>query len=761
MEAEVGDNWEEWEKKKQDLLKFCMEGNWGMVVDMYDKYPSLQNAKLSTSGETALHIAVWESAEDIVHRLVELIDKQSERRWQTPSALWIPNHRGNTPLHLAALIGNVGMCMCIAGKNEELLDLRNKAGETPLFLAALRGKKDAFLYLHQICGAERQYEYHRRHRDGQTILHVAIIGEYFDLAYEIICKYDDRLIYAVNEKGCTPLHLLASQPDVFRSGSRLGGFLSRIIYHCLPVEKLKETPPDYTFQPTCTDMHAHLSPVNKTRINFFQPLLKLVQNMIKRSGLHVEKPMNEPVPVGNSLPTFKGKMKPEKYPANYKTCINFVQPLLKMLHNMIKRPGKPSSNVEAEEGRPLLFPPNYHTSIMIIKTIWRAMLVILDLIGLIDIQKLQEKKEKNIWSVQIMDLMLLKSSHRNYYSSFSGCHPGLMKDFPDSYEPENTDWYTAILKEELSSKQPIQGTEAPILLAAKNGITKMVERILDVFPMAILDRDSDGKNIVLLAVENRQTKLYEQLVQNILFNESAFRAVDNKGNSALHLAARIGDFQPYPFAALQMQWEIKWFKYVKYSVPQDFFMNLNNEDMTPKEVFRTSHKDLVKEGAKWLTATSNSCSLVATLVTTVAFATTATVPGGLKEGSSSPNLGRHPAFIVFATSSLIALSFSATSVIAFLSILTSRYHQKDFQSDLPRKLLLALTSLFMSLAAMLFCFCAAHFFLVKDKFEHTSYLVIYAIACLPIAYFAMMQFPFYFALVLQTFKRVPQRTPFT
>ena len=268
MEAEVGDNWEEWEKKKQDLLKFCMEGNWGMVVDMYDKYPSLQNAKVSTSGETALHIAVWESAEDIVHRLVELIDKQSERRWQTPSALWIPNHRGNTPLHLAALIGNVGMCMCIAGKNEELLDLRNKAGETPLFLAALRGKKDAFLYLHQICCAERQYEYHRRHRDGQTILHVAIIGEYFgwyliiifsfcfiyslhtdtthfgsfvlynelfvltDLAYEIICKYDDRLIYAVNEKGCTPLHLLASQPDVFRSGSRLGGFLSRIIYHC-------------------------------------------------------------------------------------------------------------------------------------------------------------------------------------------------------------------------------------------------------------------------------------------------------------------------------------------------------------------------------------------------------------------------------------------------------------------------------------------------------------------------------------------------
>ena len=59
--------------------------------------------------------------------------------------------------------------------------------------------------------------------------------------------------------------------------------------------------------------------------------------------------------------------------------VNKVMPSL----NPCSSIGKPSSNVEAEEGRPLLFPPNYYTSIMIIKTIWRAMLVILDLIGII------------------------------------------------------------------------------------------------------------------------------------------------------------------------------------------------------------------------------------------------------------------------------------------------------------------------------------------------------------------------------------------
>lgn len=54
----------------------------------------------------------------------------------------------------------------------------------------------------------------------------------------------------------------------------------------------------------------------------------------------------------------------------------------------------------------------------------------------------------------------------------------------------------------------VKGRETPIILAAKNGITEMVEQILEIFPSDILDTDSVGKNIVLLAVEYRQTKLY-------------------------------------------------------------------------------------------------------------------------------------------------------------------------------------------------------------------------------------------------------------
>ena len=102
--------------------------------------------------------------------------------------------------------------------------------------------------------------------------------------------------------------------------------------------------------------------------------------------------------------------------------------------------------------------------------------------------------------------------------------------------------------------------ESPILIAAKNGITEIVEKILELFPVAIHDMNEHKKNIVLLAVENRQPHVYQLLLRRNVLRESVFRRVDHKGNSALHLSAKLGDHKPWliPGAALQIQWEIKW-----------------------------------------------------------------------------------------------------------------------------------------------------------------------------------------------------------
>ncbi|KAL6185540.1 hypothetical protein ACLB2K_041672 [Fragaria x ananassa] len=190
------------------------------------------------------------------------------------------------------------------------------------------------------------------------------------------------------------------------------------------------------------------------------------------------------------------------------------------------------------------------------------------------------------------------------------------------------------------------------------GVTEMVEKILDKFPVAIPDVDSDNKNVVLLAVENRQPHVYNLLQKRQILKESLLRQLDNKGNSALHLAATCGQYRPWliPGAALQMQWEIKWYKFVRNSMPHRYFVRQNSSGQTPKEIFIDTHKHLITEGSKWLTKTSESCSLVAALIATVAFATSATVPGGLDQQTGEPILKDKAAFNAFTISSLVALS---------------------------------------------------------------------------------------------------------
>ncbi|RVW13780.1 Retrovirus-related Pol polyprotein from transposon RE1 [Vitis vinifera] len=109
--------------------------------------------------------------------------------------------------------------------------------------------------------------------------------------------------------------------------------------------------------------------------------------------------------------------------------------------------------------------------------------------------------------------------------------------------------------------------ETPILLASRNGIVEMVEKILQLFSMAIYDTDGQNMNIVLKAVENRRSHIYDFLLNsNLPHREIAFHAVDEQGNSALHLAGKLAGyrhFQHIPTSMLHMQWEVKWYQVCK------------------------------------------------------------------------------------------------------------------------------------------------------------------------------------------------------
>ncbi|MCI02552.1 ankyrin repeat protein, partial [Trifolium medium] len=164
-----------------------------------------------------------------------------------------------------------------------------------------------------------------------------------------------------------------------------------------------------------------------------------------------------------------------------------------------------------------------------------------------------------------------------------------------------------------------------------------------------------------------------------------------------------------------MMWDIKWYKYIQGLVPEHFQHRFNKDDKIPGEIFNEKHEDLLEKSLNWLKDTAQSCSVVAALIAGLSFATSGSVPGGNNE-SGKPILEGQPAFEGFAISSSIGLYSSGTAVIMFLAILTSRNQIKDFNIILPTKLLVGLTSLFVSIVAMFISFCAGHFFVLTDKY---------------------------------------------
>ena len=136
----------------------------------------------------------------------------------------------------------------------------------------------------------------------------------------------------------------------------------------------------------------------------------------------------------------------------------------------------------------------------------------------------------------------------------------------------------------------------------------------------------------------------------------------------------------------------------------------NSKGLTPWDLFTTEHENLRRDGEKWMKDTANNCMLVATLITTVVFTTAFTVPGGNNQDTGIAIFHTTKWFRVFFISDAIALVFSSSSILMFLSILTSRFTEMDFLVSLPSKLVLGLTTLFFPIVIINhFSWCTNYF----------------------------------------------------
>ena len=147
--------------------------------------------------------------------------------------------------------------------------------------------------------------------------------------------------------------------------------------------------------------------------------------------------------------------------------------------------------------------------------------------------------------------------------------------------------------------------------------------------------------------------------------------------------------------------------------------------------------------------TASSCTVIAALIITMAFAGAFTLPSGNEE-DGKPLFLNKGTFMLFIISDAIALFSSTASVLMFLGILTTRFAHDDFLYSLPKRMTIGLISFFVSLAATMIAFSATLVLVLEHK---VSWIVapLVVVTCIHVGLFDWLQFPLLIELVYSTY----------
>ncbi|KAK9051047.1 hypothetical protein SSX86_027672 [Deinandra increscens subsp. villosa] len=280
-----------------------------------------------------------------------------------------------------------------------------------------------------------------------------------------------------------------------------------------------------------------------------------------------------------------------------------------------------------------------------------------------------------------------------------------------------------------------------LFIATERGITEFVVELLRTYPHLMLDKNDDGLTIFHVAIMHRRLGIYNLLYE--VGGSSRSKIVelkDKSDNQMCHLIGKTSKDMAARMsrASLLLQREVLWFNNVGNMVSPYMWEEKNKDGQTALELFLEQTEDQVSKGLIW----TKDCMVVATLIITVAFAVAFTVPGGYKGDNGLPFFIHQRALLVFAIADAMSLFSSTTSLLVFLSILTSPRDQHDFVYLLPRKLMIGILTLFISVAAMMVTFSASFFMLYHKGLKWVPILIT-ALATVPVIVYAILQFPLF------------------
>ncbi|KAF8377136.1 hypothetical protein HHK36_030509 [Tetracentron sinense] len=303
-----------------------------------------------------------------------------------------------------------------------------------------------------------------------------------------------------------------------------------------------------------------------------------------------------------------------------------------------------------------------------------------------------------------------------------------------------------------SELQKIDARSA-IFEAVKYGNLDFIVQITKHCPHLLWSNDGNERGVFFATILHRQEKIFNFLYEIGAHKREMVACLDKDSNSGLHIAAMLApssQLAGISGAALQMQRELQWFKVVENIVQAQYKEFTNTDGKTPRALFTEEHKNLVKEGEKWMKDTASSSMVVAALIATVMFTAAFTVPGGNNQNTGIPIFLDRNIFLVYIVSDALSLFSSATSVLMFLGILTSRYAEDDFLKSLPSRLMIGLAALFLSIVTMMIAFGTTLYIVLQERLSWV-YIPVSLLASVPITLFASLQFPLLVDIVYSTY----------
>ncbi|XP_028805683.1 ankyrin repeat-containing protein NPR4-like [Neltuma alba] len=292
-----------------------------------------------------------------------------------------------------------------------------------------------------------------------------------------------------------------------------------------------------------------------------------------------------------------------------------------------------------------------------------------------------------------------------------------------------------------------------LYLAAKEGLVDFLSEVSKTNPQLIQFTSRLGNwSTFFCAIQRRQAEVFN-LIHQYRFKNLIASVVDTSGHCMLHIAAKLvpsNQLNRVFGAALQMQREMQWFKEVERVVPPGLRVSQNSWGERPEDIFKKTHKDLRDAGEKWMKDIATSCSVVGALIVTIMFAAAFIVPGGNDQNTGYPMFLKDKLYILFVISDTLLLFSSTTFVLTFLGVVTSRYVEGDFLLSLPQKLIIGLSTLFLSILTMMVAFCLCIILMLKHTYSW-SYLSVIIIASVPITLFVLLQFPLLLDVISSTY----------